>query len=112
MKKLKNLEESSGKYQWYHSIEIADGVYTKSTIPHFKEKWDFNLSAIVHHLVFKQKESFETIVEKIARYTDRWLPIEFIPKEDKYVWKYFERWPDYHKTVSYTHLTLPTSDLV
>jgi ribosomal protein L11 methylase PrmA len=53
--------------------------------------------AIVHHLVFKQGQTFETIVEIITKYTTRWLLIEFIPREDKYVWKYFKRWPSYHK---------------
>ena len=49
MNKLKNSEELkklSQKYQWYHSIEISDGIFTNSTIPHFKEKWDFNLKAM------------------------------------------------------------------
>lgn len=55
MKKLENLKEESSKYQWYHSIEIADGLYTNSTIPHFQEKWDFNLSAL-DNIDFKDKK--------------------------------------------------------
>lgn len=45
--------------------------------------------AVVHHLVFKQKASFEIIANNLASYTTRWLLVEFIPKEDIYVSKWY-----------------------
>ena len=76
------------------------GLRCSSAYERFRSEFVLGL-AIVHHLVFKQNESFDSIVEKIARYSEKWLLIEFIPKEDKYVWKYFERWPSYHEKYSW-----------
>lgn len=45
--------------------------------------------AVVHHLVFKQHASFKTIADNLSSYTTRWLLVEFIPKEDKYVSKWY-----------------------
>ena len=45
--------------------------------------------AVVHHLVFKQKASFETIASNLASYTTKWLLVEFIPKEDIYVSEWY-----------------------
>jgi hypothetical protein len=45
--------------------------------------------AVVHHLVFKQSETFENITSKLAGFTNKWLLIEFIPKEDRYVSEWY-----------------------
>jgi len=34
------------QYRWYHTIEVAEGVFTESHVPHFKEMWDFNLTRL------------------------------------------------------------------
>ncbi len=76
----------------------AYGMALRCTGPYERFASEFVLGlAIVHHLVFKQGETFHTIVEKISKYTTKWLLIEFISREDKYVWKYFERWPSYRQ---------------
>jgi hypothetical protein len=41
--------------------------------------------ALVHHLVFKEFLRFEHIVEGVAPFVGRWLIIEFIPRDDRYV---------------------------
>jgi hypothetical protein len=45
--------------------------------------------AIVHHLVFRQALGFATIIENLASFTNKWLLVEFIPPEDKYVSKWY-----------------------
>ncbi|HQO20966.1 MAG TPA: class I SAM-dependent methyltransferase [Acidobacteriota bacterium] len=45
--------------------------------------------AIVHHLVFRQKQKFEQIVSRLSDFTGKWLLVEFIPKEDKYVSEWY-----------------------
>jgi hypothetical protein len=41
--------------------------------------------AIVHHLVFKKRMSFEAIAKTISLYTKRVSIIEFVPREDRFV---------------------------
>lgn len=41
--------------------------------------------AIVHHLVFKRMLRFEQIAETLAMFSSRWLLVEFVPKEDRFV---------------------------
>lgn len=45
--------------------------------------------AIIHHLVFKQKVRFDSFVKSISTLTKKWLLVEFIPREDKYVSKWY-----------------------
>jgi hypothetical protein len=51
--------------------------------------------ALVHHLVFKARLKFDYITESLDAFTDRYLIVEFIPKEDSYVsewWTEEYRW--------------------
>lgn len=41
--------------------------------------------ALVHHLVFKAHLDFEQIVSCLAGFARKWLLVEFIPRDDKYV---------------------------
>lgn len=41
--------------------------------------------ALVHHLVFHQRQTFERIVEALDAYATKWLVVEFVAKEDEYV---------------------------
>lgn len=41
--------------------------------------------ALIHHLVFKENRTFEMIVEALAAFSDKWLLVEFVAKEDRYV---------------------------
>jgi len=41
-----SLRDMAQKYKWYHTIKLADGVYTDSYVPHFKRMWDFNLKCM------------------------------------------------------------------
>lgn len=41
--------------------------------------------AIVHHMAFSFQLSFEEIIGQFALFTKKWLVIEFIAKEDKYI---------------------------
>jgi SAM-dependent methyltransferase len=41
--------------------------------------------ALVHHLVFKQRLRFEQIVRGLSSFSSRWLLIEFIGPQDRYV---------------------------
>lgn len=41
--------------------------------------------AITHHLVFKKGLTFELISKQLALFTGKWLVVEFIPPEDRYV---------------------------
>jgi hypothetical protein len=41
--------------------------------------------ALVHHLVFKQNLKFDQIVKGLSAFSTRWLLVEFIPREDRYV---------------------------
>jgi 23S rRNA U2552 (ribose-2'-O)-methylase RlmE/FtsJ len=45
--------------------------------------------ALVHHLVFKHFLRFDKIVAKLASFTKRTLVLEFIPKEDQFVSKWW-----------------------
>ena len=45
--------------------------------------------AILHHLVFKESVRFDTFVEIVSNYTKKNAIIEFIPKEDVYVSKWY-----------------------
>ena len=46
--------------------------------------------AIVHHLVFKQYLRFDVIIKNLAAFTKRWLLVEFIPSDDKYVSEWYD----------------------
>ncbi|MFP4498319.1 MAG: hypothetical protein ACLFQV_08925 [Vulcanimicrobiota bacterium] len=39
--------------------------------------------ALIHHLVFSQWQSFDRIVETMDNFTEKWLLIEFVPKDDE-----------------------------
>ena len=41
-----SLKEKMGMYTWYHTIEVADGIYTESFVPNFKKMWDHNLKCM------------------------------------------------------------------
>ena len=41
--------------------------------------------AITHHLVFKRELSFEFIAERLSTFSNRWLIVEFVPPDDRYV---------------------------
>ena len=41
--------------------------------------------ALLHHLVFRHHLSFEAIVGALARVTDSWLLVEYIPLDDQHV---------------------------
>ena len=41
--------------------------------------------ALVHHLVFKQHLNFDQIVDGLSIFSKRWLLVEFIPPDDRYV---------------------------
>jgi SAM-dependent methyltransferase len=44
--------------------------------------------ALVHHLVFHQRQSFGRIIEGLLQYIERWLVIEFVDVSDSYI----QRW--------------------
>lgn len=59
--------------------------------------------SIVHHLIFKQKLGFEEIAENLAAFTEKWLLIEFVPKEDRYVSEWYNEtfiWYNYDAFVT------------
>jgi len=41
--------------------------------------------ALVHHLVFKQHLNFDQIIDGLSIFPKRWLLVEFIPRDDRYV---------------------------
>ena len=41
--------------------------------------------ALVHHMVFKSNLTFEQITQGLSDFTTKYLLVEFIPKEDRYV---------------------------
>lgn len=44
--------------------------------------------ALIHHLVFHQRQSFERIIEGLQQYMGKWLIIEFVDMQDSYI----QRW--------------------
>src|SRR5690606_17205378 len=60
----------------------------KAAVDRLKSEMVFAL-AIVHHLVFKQSLDFKTIIDNLSIYTTRWLLVEFIPRDDKYVREWY-----------------------
>ncbi len=44
--------------------------------------------AVTHHLVFKRGASFNDIAKQLALFTEKWLIVEFVPPDDKYVNKW------------------------
>lgn len=52
--------------------------------------------ALVHHLVFKQRLDFDQIVKCFASFTRKWLLVEFIPRNDKYVKEWLEPKHDWY----------------
>lgn len=54
--------------------------------------------AVIHHLVFHQRQDFQRIIEGLQRYLGRWLVIEFIDIADSYIQRWsvnFERYQWY-----------------
>ena len=45
-RQLEEVTQALQRYSWYHSIEVLDGVFTKSTVPEYQEMWDFNLQCL------------------------------------------------------------------
>jgi SAM-dependent methyltransferase len=53
--------------------------------------------ALTHHLVFKRGLAFEDIAERLAAFTRKWLVVEFVPANDRYVSEWMnERFAWYH----------------
>lgn len=51
--------------------------------------------AIVHHLAFSQQLSFEEIINQIAMFSNKWIIIEYVHREDEYVFKYLQDNPQF-----------------
>lgn len=45
--------------------------------------------ALVHHLVFKQALKFDEIVTSLGEFSEKWLLVEFVPREDRYVQEWY-----------------------
>lgn len=45
--------------------------------------------ALLHHLVFEQHLNFEQITDELSTFSNRWLLVEFIPRDDRYVRKWW-----------------------
>ena len=58
--------------------------------------------ALVHHLVFKQLMRFEQIVQGLSFFADRWLVVEFIAKEDRYVQEWWTSRFDWYSLDRFT----------
>ena len=41
--------------------------------------------AITHHLIFKRALTFHAVAKQLALFSKKWLLVEFVPPEDKYV---------------------------
>lgn len=54
LKNEKILREQANKYKWYHTIKVANGIYTDSVCPDYKSLWDFNLECM-KNIDFKNK---------------------------------------------------------
>lgn len=52
--------------------------------------------AVVHHLVFKQNLNFDEIVKNLVEFTEKWLVVEFIPREDIYVSEWYNESFDWY----------------
>jgi hypothetical protein len=57
--------------------------------------------AIVHHLCFTHKMSFEDIIGKLAKFSNKYLVIEFIPKDDIHVAKWIKSGYDWYTTENF-----------
>ena len=44
--------------------------------------------ALTHHLVFKRGLTFEGIAKQLVAFTKKWLVVEFVPPDDRYVSKW------------------------
>jgi SAM-dependent methyltransferase len=40
------VKQKIKQYRWYHSIEVAPGVFTESHVPQFQPMWDFNMRCL------------------------------------------------------------------
>lgn len=49
------LKRELNKYQWYHIMKVADGVYTPGVAGEFRTMWDFNLRAL-ENVDFEEKK--------------------------------------------------------
>jgi hypothetical protein len=72
----------------FPTTEYGLGLRCPNAISRFKSEMALAL-ALVHHLVFKQNFNFEHITKMLAAYTSRWLLVEFIPRDDIYVSKWY-----------------------
>lgn len=53
--------------------------------------------ALTHHLVFKRNFPFDAICKQLAIFSKRWLLVEFVPPEDRYVKEWIsEKFSWYH----------------
>lgn len=41
--------------------------------------------ALIHHLIFKQFQNFDRVVEALSIFSNRWLLIEYVPRDDEYI---------------------------
>jgi len=56
--------------------------------------------ALIHHLVFHQRQNFDRIISELQRYLGKWLIIEFVEITDSYIQRWsvnFERFEWYTK---------------
>ncbi len=61
----------------------------------YKSEMVFGL-AVVHHLTFYHKMTFEDIIEKFALFSEKYLVVEFIPKDDVHVSKWIKSGFDWY----------------
>ena len=41
--------------------------------------------SLIHHLVLKQWQNFDRLAEALSAFSDKWVLLEFVPREDEYV---------------------------
>jgi len=62
--------------------------------------------ALIHHLVFHQRQSFDRIIDGLLQYTDKWLIIEYVDIQDSYI----QRWSiNFERFAWYTRVNFETA---
>ncbi len=88
---------------YYRDEMISKGEITpwrKSAVSRFKSELVLAL-AVVHHLAFAQQLTFEEIIGQLNEFSERYLIIEFIEKEDRYITDFIKTGFDWYNKYNF-----------
>lgn len=81
-------------------VDFVQGTASNITWPSAADRFKSDMVlalALTHHLVFKNHLDFFTIAKELSKYSNKWLLVEFVPPDDRYISHWIKTEHDWYK---------------